>query len=312
MAAEYPDTTWAGPPRAYGKGRDGKAVRLSVIHYTAGSESRSSAENGAAYDKTRTDGTSCHVFHDPDSSVQEVMRADRSNSAFSRGNRLGIHHELCGTAQTRAQWLDEASDAILWRAARAVAKDCQDFGLEPRRLSVAEVRRAWYEFPNGPRGICGHVDVTYAFPEDGGDHTDPGTGFPWDIFIERVRSFLTGTTSPLGGDMSWEHVTAIQGGATPGGEQALAAGVPTWARGFGQYNIKRVVDMLTVSAQREQDMLTAIQALAAARVEGGGSFDVAAVLARIDQRSADVTGRIAELEDALAAAQRAAADALSD
>ena len=46
--AEYPDTMWAGFPRAYGTGRDGKAVRLSVIHYTAGSESRTSAENGAA------------------------------------------------------------------------------------------------------------------------------------------------------------------------------------------------------------------------------------------------------------------------
>lgn len=195
MQSEYPDTIWAGPPRAYGTGRDGKAVRLSVIHYTAGSESRSSAENGAAYDKTRTDGTSCHVFHDPDSSVQEVLRKDRSNSAFSKGNRLGIHHELCGTAQTRAQWLDEASDAILWRAARAVAKDCQDFGLEPRRLSVSEVRAAWYSFPNGPRGICGHVDITRAFPEDGGTHTDPGDGFPWDVFLARVNQLLNTTTS---------------------------------------------------------------------------------------------------------------------
>lgn len=191
-AAEYPNTTWAGPPAAYGTGRDGKAVRLSVIHYTAGSESRQSAENGAAYDKTRTDGTSCHVFHDPDSSVQEVLRKDRANSAFSKGNRLGIHHELCGTAQTREQWLDEASDAILWRAARAVAKDCADFGLEPRRLSDAEVRAAWYNFPNGPRGICGHDNITRAFPEDGGDHLDPGPGFPWDVFLARVGQLLEG------------------------------------------------------------------------------------------------------------------------
>lgn len=192
VTAEYPDTKWGGPPRAYGTGRDGKAVRLSVIHYTAGSENRTSAESGAAYDKTRTDGTSCHVFHDPDSSVQEVLRKDRSNSAFAKGNRLGIQHELCGTAQTRAQWLDEASDAILWRAARAVAKDCVDFGLEPRRLSSSEVRRSWYEYPNGPRGICGHVDITNAFPEDGGTHTDPGVGFPWDIFIARVNDLLVG------------------------------------------------------------------------------------------------------------------------
>lgn len=207
MQAEYPDTIWSGPPRAYGRGRDGKAVRLSVVHYTAGSESRTSAEGGASYDKRRTDGTSCHVFHDPDSSVQEVLRQDRANSAFHKGNRLGIQHELCGTVQTRAQWLDAASDAILWRAARAVAKDCADFGLEPRRLSVAEVRRAWYEFPNGPRGICGHVDITRAFPEDGGTHTDPGAEFPWDIFLTRVRQFLGGASpsSSLGGS----HVLSL-------------------------------------------------------------------------------------------------------
>lgn len=189
-APEYPDTVFGRTPRAYGTGRDGKGVRLSVVHYTAGSENTSSAENGNAYDAVRTDGTSCHVFHDPDSSVQEVLRKDRANSALHKGNRLGIQHELCGTAQTRAQWLDANSDAILWRAARAVAKDCVDYGLEPRRLSVSEVRRAWYEYPNGPRGICGHVDITNAFPEDGGTHTDPGTGFPWDVFLERVHHYL--------------------------------------------------------------------------------------------------------------------------
>ncbi len=195
MEAEYPDTRWAGLPRWFSVGRDGKSPTLSVVHYTAGSESRSSAENGAAYDKIRPTQVSCHVFHDPDSSVQELPRAYRAYSAYAKGNRLGVHHELCGTAQSRAQWLDEASDAILWRAARACARDCVDLHLQPRRLSVSEVRRSWYEFPNGPRGICGHVDITRAFPEDGGDHTDPGAEFPWDIFIARVQHCL-GSGSP--------------------------------------------------------------------------------------------------------------------
>jgi hypothetical protein len=225
-AAEYPDTKWAGPPRAYGTGRDGKAVRLSVIHYTAGAEGRTSAEDGAAYDKRRTDGTSCHVFHDPDSSVQEVLRRDRSNSAFGKGNRLGIHHELTGTVQSRAQWLDAASDAILWRAARAVAKDCQDFGLEPRRLSDAEVRRAWYEFPNGPRGICGHDNITRAFPEDGGTHLDPGAQFPWDVFLERVRGYLGTPSLTSAGDQEMIKVLAIAQGNGQTGFYGWAYGHP--------------------------------------------------------------------------------------
>ncbi len=68
------------------------------------------------------------------------------------------------------------------------------------------------------------------------------------------------------------------------------------------------------SAQREQDMLAALTALAS----GGTSVDTGAVLARIDQRTADVTGllqqqasRIAELEDELAGTRRAAEANLS-
>lgn len=74
------------------------------------------------------------------------------------------------------------------------------------------------------------------------------------------------------------------------------------------------------SAQREQDMLTAIAALA----QGGGSVDVGVILTRIDARTADVTGvladqaaeidrlqqLVAELRAAQAAAARAEAEAL--
>ncbi|WP_238013461.1 hypothetical protein KZZ52_23985 [Dactylosporangium sp. AC04546] len=72
---------------------------------------------------------------------------------------------------------------------------------------------------------------------------------------------------------------------------------------------------LAASALREQDMLTALTALAQA---GSGNFDVAVILARIDERSADVTGllarqaaRIAELEKQLAATREAAVAGLS-
>ena len=53
---------WVGPPRSYTKGR-ARQLRYVTLHYTAGSEGPTSAENGAAYDKARTDGTSCHLFN---------------------------------------------------------------------------------------------------------------------------------------------------------------------------------------------------------------------------------------------------------
>src|SRR3954468_3216322 len=102
MSSEYPDLKWV-PPRAYGTGRDGKAVRYIVIHYTAGAERNTSAEDGAAYDQTRKNGVSTHYFVDSNSVVQCVRTTDRANAARTKGNRLGIQYELCGTVQSRAQ-----------------------------------------------------------------------------------------------------------------------------------------------------------------------------------------------------------------
>lgn len=189
QSSEYPDLQFV-EPNAYGTGRDGKAVRYIVIHYTAGAERSTSAEDGAAYDARRTDGTSTHYFVDSDSVIQCVHTKNRGNAARHKGNRLGIQYELCGTVQTRAQWLDAASLPTLRNAARQVARDCRKYNIPVRRLSVVETRRAWTEFPNGPRGIVGHVDCTNAYPEDGGDHTDPGPAFPWDVFLDMVRDEL--------------------------------------------------------------------------------------------------------------------------
>lgn len=201
QSSEYPDLRWI-PPAAYGSGRDGKAVRYIVIHYTAGSERSTSAEDGAAYDQSRTDGTSTHYFADSNSVVQCVLTKDRANAARTKGNRLGIQYELCGTVQTRAQWLDDASLPTLQNAARQAARDCKKYELPVRRLSVAETRAAWYDYPAGPKGIVGHVDCTNAYPEDGGDHTDPGSEFPWDVFLDMVRAEMEGDMALTDDDLN--------------------------------------------------------------------------------------------------------------
>lgn len=191
QSAEYPDLKFM-PPRAWGKGRDGKAVRYIVVHFTAGAERSTSAEDGAVYDQRRTDGTSTHYFVDSNSVVQCVRTEDRANAARKRGNRLGIQYEFCGTAQTRAQWLDPASLATLKNAARQMARDCRKYKISVRRLTVTQTRRMWTEFPDGPdEGFVGHVDCTLAYPEDGGDHTDPGKDFPWDVLLGFVASEMT-------------------------------------------------------------------------------------------------------------------------
>jgi len=186
QSAEYPDLRWI-PPRAWGLGRLGYAVQYIVVHYTAGSERSTSAEDGAAYDQRRTDGTSTHYFVDSDSVVQCVETSDRANACFKYGNRYGIQYELCGTQQSRAQWLDAASDATLTNAARQIARDCRKYNLPVRRLTVAQMRA-------GEKGICGHVDVTDAYGL--GDHRDPGPEFPWDVLLARVQRFLAPPAPP--------------------------------------------------------------------------------------------------------------------
>jgi len=187
--------TWAGPPKAYTKGRS-RPVQYVVIHSTEGSEGINSAEAGVAYDKVRTDGTSTHLFVDSNNALMEVRYSDTAHAARARGNACGIQVELCGRAgQTSAQWHDVASLPMLRIAAKEVAAICKEFGLPVRRLSVAEVRAAYYA-PVGqrPKGICGHVDVTMAYPEDQGSHTDPGPNFPWSEFLAMVSAEMGGPT----------------------------------------------------------------------------------------------------------------------
>jgi N-acetyl-anhydromuramyl-L-alanine amidase AmpD len=235
QSPEYPQLPFV-QAKAFGTGRDGKAVRYAVVHYTAGSEGPTSAENGAANDAKRTDGTSTHFFHDSNSTIQCVLTKDRANACYHKGNRLGIQHELCGTAQTRAQWLDDVSNATLWEAARWVANDCLKYALPVRRLTVAQTRASWYDFPNGPRGIVGHVDVTNAYPEDGGDHTDPGPEFPWDIFLSRVQYFVDGGAMATGDADKYAEAQAWRTHAltyglelVPNAEKWGAAGEKMWA-----------------------------------------------------------------------------------
>lgn len=191
QSSDWPDLPFV-EAKAYGRGRDGQIAMYSVIHYTAGSERSTSAEDGAAYDQRRTDGTSTTYFHDSDSTVQTVLLANRANSAFYHGNRQGIHHELCGSQQTREQWLDPASRATIRRAAFQIVRDHERLGIPYRRLSPAQVRACWNAKDRSIGGICGHVDITRAWPEDNGTHEDPGTSFPWDVLFSDIEEFRSG------------------------------------------------------------------------------------------------------------------------
>jgi hypothetical protein len=180
---EYPDLQWI-PPRSYTKGRKAGQPTKITVHYTAGREGYDTAEAGALYDQRRTDGTSAHYYIDANSVVQCVRTTDRSHTALYHGNNEGLHYELCGTVQSRLQWLDPVSRATIRNAARQMARDMKKYGIPLVRLVGRQVR------DSARKGICGHADWTVGWPEDGGTHMDPGTHFPYDVLFDDIRQFL--------------------------------------------------------------------------------------------------------------------------
>lgn len=209
------EVRWVGPPRNYTRGRR-RPVQFVVLHYTAGAEGPETAEAGASYDKRRTDGVSTHYFTDSRGpALQEVADGDRAHCARFHGNEIGIHIEICGTRQTRAQWLDPVSRATLQTTAALTAMLCQRHGFPVVRLTTAQTRAAYYA-PEGsrPKGITDHNACTFAFPEDGGDHTDVGPGFPWDVFMLMVLAEMEDDMPTVdeyakaAAKATWDHIIA--------------------------------------------------------------------------------------------------------
>lgn len=120
-------------------------------------------------------------------------------TAGPTANNWGLHIELCAFAQmTRDQWLSEEDVTIFvpwigkggaWRtirkpkqmlrhaAAWARAK-ADKFKITIRKVNAQQLR-------DDVDGICGHADTSAAWGET--DHTDPGAGFPWDVFLTMVQ-----------------------------------------------------------------------------------------------------------------------------
>lgn len=179
-------------PRSFSRGRPGGPPRWLIVHYTAGSEGPTAAEDGVAYDQRRRDGTSAHFYTDRDSLIQCVDTNDRSHTALYHGNLWGIHIEQCGTAQTREQWLDPASRETIRRTAKVCAWAMQVHNIPLSRIVTIQLRSL--------RGYAGHKDVTLGFPEDGGTHMDPDGprpgSYPYDVLLYDIRQILYPPASP--------------------------------------------------------------------------------------------------------------------
>lgn len=157
-----------------------------VLHTMETGENSSIAENiGAGWFTNPNAQASAHYCVDDNSIVQCVNEGDYAWASGPTGNSNGIQIEMAGrAAQTRADWLDDYSRAMLERVAALTADICKRHGIPARVLNDSELA-------NGEAGITTHAAVSRVFGET--DHTDPGPYFPWDFFMERVQAHLGGT-----------------------------------------------------------------------------------------------------------------------
>jgi len=181
QSPEFPAYRWM-PPASYTRGRVPGQPSVIVIHTTEGSEGPRSAEDGAAYDQRRPDGTSAHFYVDSDSVVQCVRTTDEAHTAAGRGNDIGIHIEVCGRAgQTAAQWDDPVSRATIDHLAGL----CRTLLHKYPRIRAVDLTPA--QLRAGQRwAFCEHKDISVAWGET--DHWDPGPAFPWARLFQLITT----------------------------------------------------------------------------------------------------------------------------
>lgn len=152
-------------------------VNRIVIHGTVSPCVVGGARAVARYFQSSSAGGSAHYVVDPSETVACVRETTVAYHAPPNTNTIGL--ELCDPQKgSSSRWRDANHEAMLERAAALVREVAARWNVPLRKLTVAQMKA-------GARGICGHVDVSKAFGQT--DHSDPGSGFPWDHFMELVH-----------------------------------------------------------------------------------------------------------------------------
>lgn len=96
-------------------------------------------------------------------------------------NTGGLHIEQCGYARySRSEWLTDHGQTLDRSAAKA-ARWAHMYGIPLRWVGPFGLKL-------GRKGVTTHADASKAFTPGG--HTDPGPGFPKDVWMSRAKSYL--------------------------------------------------------------------------------------------------------------------------
>jgi len=193
MPEAPPKQWWTDGPHAanYYPETQRRGFDLIVIHSSEAAEKPYTAEALAAWAAGKSGPApeaSWHWAVDCDSAVRccpESLVAWHANGA----NRWAIGIEHAGYArQSREDWLDAYSEPMLRLSARVVRELLVPrYSVPVRRVPIDALRlacqrvRAGAPYPDEARGLCAHSDLVRA--GWGGNHGDPGAGFPWDWYL---------------------------------------------------------------------------------------------------------------------------------
>lgn len=173
------------------KAASGRQIDQIVLHSMEAPEKGKTAENCAAYFAGGTAKASAHYCADSDSIVQCVKEGDVAYGAPG-ANHNGLHIEHAGYArQTAEEWQDEYSWAMLKRSAKLVAELALKYSIPIVWLAPEDVAAK-------KRGITSHWNITRGLKR--GSHTDPGQGFPIQVYMKLVQKeydLLTGQADPI-------------------------------------------------------------------------------------------------------------------
>lgn len=163
-------------------GRGGAKPKQFLAHTT---ESDMEAGDLANWMKAQGDRSYHYIVGKDGKVVINPVPTDQAAwSVGSPGNQTSINAAFAGSYAdwSREDWMEKRRESIRTMATLA-AQDAEKYGIPTELLGE-----------NRSEGIGGHSWVTENL--GGTDHTDPGPGFPWDVFLADVNA-ARGAAGPL-------------------------------------------------------------------------------------------------------------------
>lgn len=169
----------------------GGAFRSGEPHLIVIHSLEAPARRGLAWDLAngwiKTAGVSPHSMTDPGETV-DLLDLNTVGWHCGNGNQYSIGLEVTGyAAWSTADWTTgDAFEALKLDAKRAT-EVARAKNIPMRWLSLAQIRA-------GERGFCTHADISATYA--GTNHTDPGRGFPYALFMQLVQQYAGGVVNP--------------------------------------------------------------------------------------------------------------------